>query len=87
MSEYISREIGVVISDIPERTVLVLAGIEPKYKCKNKLIQKLLLKWFGEKPVFKGKRAKVLELKADDYPYLDFDGNFTIDFESNIEKY
>ena len=84
-SEFLKQEMGVLPSDIPERIISVLVGVEPKYKCKNPLIQKLLLKLFGEKPIFEERQARVLEIKAEDYPYLEFDGNFIIDFQKDGE--
>ena len=81
IEEMLKRDMGIDIKNEPLRSVLVYAGREPKYKSKNKYIQKILLKLFGEKPIYKEKKAKVLLLKAEDCPHLDFDGNFTIDFE------
>ena len=50
---------------------------EPKYKCKNKHFQKLLIKIFGYQITFETRQAKVIINKAEDYPFDNFDGNFT----------
>ena len=36
-----------VITDFPTITANIPVGIEPKYKCKNKFLQKILTKLFG----------------------------------------
>ena len=52
--------------------------IKPKYKCKNKHFQKLLIKLFGCQITYETRQAKVIINKAEDYPFDNFDGNFTI---------
>ena len=40
--------------------------IKPKYKCKNKCFQKLLIKIFGYHITYETKQAKVIVNKAED---------------------
>ena len=56
---------------------------EPKYKCKNKHFQKLLIKIFGYQITYETRRAKVIINKAEDYPFDNFDGNFTFTIEGD----
>lgn len=51
--------------------------IKPKYKCKNKCFQKLLIKIFGYQITYETRQAKVIINRAEDYPLNNFDGNFT----------
>ena len=51
--------------------------IKPKYKCKNKCFQKLLIKIFGYQITYETRQAKVIINRAEDYPLDNFDGNFT----------
>lgn len=53
----------------------------PKYKCKNKHFQKLLIKLFGYQITYETRKAKVIINKAEDYPFDNFDGNFTFMIE------
>lgn len=64
--------------DIPVQEVKILTGIKPKYKCKNKLLQNLLIKAFCYITTYETRQAKVIISKAEDY-YGNFDGNFTIE--------
>ena len=64
----IPKVLGVDISNTPSQSVNILVGIEPKVKCKNKHLQKILVKLFGNKAVFKEVKAKVVKINADDYP-------------------
>lgn len=50
---------------------------KPKYKCKNKYFQKLLIKMFGYQITYETRQAKVIINKAEDYPFDNYDGNFT----------
>lgn len=45
----------------------IIKGVEPKYKSKNKLIQKILIKLFGYKIVTEKKRAVRIMTTTDDY--------------------
>ena len=53
----------------------------PKYKCKNKQFQKLLIKLFGYQITYETRKAKVIINKAEDYLFDNFDGNFTFMIE------
>lgn len=64
--------------ELPMQEVKIFTGIEPKYKCKNKLLQKVLTKLFGHVPVYEKRQAKVLVCKPEDYHH-NFDGNITIE--------
>ncbi len=74
--------IGVDISSLPDQSVEILVGCEPKVKCKNKYLQKIFIKMFGYKPVYETKQAKVITVKAEDYP-KDLDGNLEITLGEN----
>ena len=54
---------------------------KPKYKCKSKYFQKLLIKLFGYQITYETMKAKVIINKAEDYPFDNFDGNFTFMIE------
>ena len=56
---------------------------EPKYKCKNKHFQKLLIKIFGYQITYETRQAKVIINKAEDYQFDNFDGNFTFTIEGD----
>ena len=56
---------------------------EPKYKCKNKHFQKLLIKIFGYQITYETRQAKVIINKAEDYPFDNFDSNFTFTIEGD----
>lgn len=45
----------------------VIKGIEPKYKCKIKFFQNVLIKLFGYKIVTEKKLCKKIEVTLDDY--------------------
>ena len=64
--------------ELPMQEVKIFTGVEPKYKCKNRLLQKVLIKMFGHIPVYEKRLAKVLVCKPEDYP-RNFDGNITIE--------
>ncbi len=64
--------------ELPRQEVEIFTGVEPKYKCKNRLLQKVLIKMFGYIPVYEKRQAKVLVCKPEDYP-RNFDGNITIE--------
>lgn len=74
--------IGVDISSLPDQSVEILVGCEPKVKSKNKYLQKIFIKMFGYKPVYETKQAKVITVKAEDYP-KDLDGNLEITLGEN----
>lgn len=65
------------IEDIPTREVEFLTGVEPKYKCKNKFLQKVLIKIFGYIITYETRQAKVLITKPEDCE--NFYGNFIIE--------
>lgn len=60
--------LGVDISNIPMQEVRVIVGVEPKIKCKNKVLQSLLLKLFGYRVIQKNVQAKVVTLSSNDFP-------------------
>ena len=64
--------------ELPMQEVEIFTGVELKYRCKNKFLQKVLTKLFGYVPVYEKRQAKVLVFKAEDYPY-NFEGNITIE--------
>ncbi len=66
------------IKGLPIQEVKIFTGVEPKYKCKNKLLQKVLIKLFGHVLVYEKRQAKVFVCKAEDYP-RNFDGSLTIE--------
>lgn len=66
------------VKELPMQEVKIFTGVEPKYKCKNKLLQKVLTKLFGHVPVYEKRQAKVFVHKAEDYHH-NFDGNVTIE--------
>ena len=66
------------VEELPTKEVKIFTGVEPKYKCKNKFLQKVLTKLFGHALVYEERQAKVLVCKAEDYP-RNFDGSLTIE--------
>lgn len=76
--------IGIDISNLPDQSVEVLVGCEPKIKCRNKFLQRILIKVFGLKAMYETKQAKVLTIKAEDYP-KDWDGSLEITFGENAD--
>lgn len=62
-----NRILGVDISTLPYQSVEIPVRCEPKVKCKNKFIQKMLIKMFGYKVIYETKQAKVLIVKTEDY--------------------
>ncbi len=80
MEDY--KILGVDISTLPDQSVEIPVRCEPKIKCKNKFIQKILIKMFGYKVVYETKKAKVLTVKAEDYPRGKCD---SISFEYTIK--
>lgn len=77
--------IGVDISNLPEQSVEVLIGCEPKVKCRNKFFQRILIKVFGLKPVYETKQAKVITTRAEDCP-KNWDGSLEITFGERADK-
>lgn len=69
--------------EIPVQDFNILTGIKPKYKCKNKFLQKILIKIFGYVPIYETRRAKVIINKPEDYPFGNLDSNFTFTIEEN----
>lgn len=63
--------------DIPMQEVKILTGIEPKYKCKNRFLQKVLIRIFGYTTSYETRLAKIVVYKPEDF-YKNFDGNITI---------
>lgn len=57
------------IEESIEQSVKVFTGIEPKVKCKNKILQNTLIKLFGYRAKYEIKRAKVVTIKPDEYPF------------------
>lgn len=45
----------------------IIKGVEPKYKCKIKLIQNILIKLFGYKMITEKKWCKKFDVSPDDY--------------------
>ena len=82
MDDNLLKNIGLDISNLPNQSVKVLVGCEPKVKCRNKFLQRILTKVFGLKPVYETKQAKVVTVKAEDCP-KDWDGNLEITFGEN----
>ena len=78
MNDY--KILGVDISTLPDQSVEVFVGCEPKVKCKNKFLQKILIKMFGHKPIYETRKAKVLTTKAEDCP-KDWNGNITFNVD------
>lgn len=60
--------LSVDIAAIPNQQVEVITGIIPKVQCKNQFIQRLLIKLFGYKVEYKTVDAKVVKIKASDFP-------------------
>lgn len=56
----------------------VICGVIPKKRCKNKFIQKILIKLFGYETVIKDMKAWRLDIKPEDVPIVG-DGNITIE--------
>ena len=83
MNNNLLKNIGIDISNIPDQSVEILIGCEPKVKCRNKFLQKIFTKVFGLKPVYETKQAKVITVKAEDYP-KNLDGNLEITFGENV---
>lgn len=77
---------GVNISNLPDRFVEIPSGCEPKVKCKNKFIQRILIKIFGLKPVYKTIQAKVITTRAEDCP-KNWDGTLNITLEKIDANY
>lgn len=84
MDNNLLKNIGVDISNLPDQSVEILIGCEPKVKCRNKFLQKIFTKVFGLKPVYKTKQTKVITIKAEDCP-KDWDGNLEIAFGENAD--
>ena len=82
MENNLLKIIGVDISNLPDQSVEILIGCEPKVKCRNKFLQRIFTKIFGLKPVYKIKQTKVKTVKAKNYP-KDWDGNLEITFGEN----
>lgn len=66
------------VKELPMQEVEIFTGVEPKYKCKNKLLQKVLIKLFGHVSIYEKRQARVFVHKAEDYP-RNFDGSLTIE--------
>ena len=82
MDDNLLKIIGVDISNMPDQSVEILIGCEPKVRCRNKFLQIIFTKVFGLKPVFETKQANVITVKAEDCP-KDWDGNLEITFGEN----
>lgn len=78
-NENIGEIISVDIAKLPSRQTEVLVGCEPKVKSKHKILQKLFIKIFGYEPVFNKRKAKCLEIKAEDCPKVGVDSNLSIE--------
>lgn len=84
MNNSLLKNIGVDIPNLPNQSVEILVGCKPKVKCRNKFLQKILIKAFGLKPVYETKQAKVITTRAEDCP-KDWDGNLEITFGENAD--
>ena len=84
MDDNLLKIIGVDISNMPDQSVEILIGCEPKVKCKSKFLQRIFTKVFGLKPVYEIKQAKVITVKAEDCP-KDWDGSLEITFGENAD--
>ena len=84
MNNSLLKNIGVDISNLPNQSVEILIGCEPKVKCRNKFLQKIFTKVFGLKPVYETKQAKVITVKAEDCS-KDWDSNLEITFGENAD--
>ena len=71
---------GIDVSTLPDQSVEIPVRCEPKVKCRNKFLQKMLIKMFGYKVVYETKQAKVFTIKAEDYP-KGWDGIITFSTE------
>lgn len=80
MDDYKILEVDV--SKLPDQSVEVPIKCEPKVKCKNKFIQKYLIKMFGYKIIYETKQAKIITIKAEDCP-KDWNGELTFKLEDN----
>jgi hypothetical protein len=65
------------IEETPTKPTRFLAGVVPKKKHKNKLIQWLLIKIFGYETEYKIVQAKTIEIKAEDFPLTLHNGDIT----------
>lgn len=86
--ELISYINGIYDDDCPTTEIKIPTGIEPRYKCKNKFLQKILTKIFGYTITYETRLCKVIINKAEEFPYKNgFDGSLTIDFnEMTVER-
>lgn len=84
MNNSLLKNIGVDISNTLDQSVEILIGCEPKVKCRNKFLQRILTKMFGLKPVYETKQAKVITTRAEDCP-KDWNGNLEITFGENVD--
>ena len=84
MDDNLLKNIGVDISNMPDQSVEILIGCEPKVKCKNKFLQRILTKACGLKPVYETKQAKVITTRAEDCP-KDWDSSLEITFGENAD--
>ena len=84
MNNNLLKNIGIDISNIPDQSVEILIGCEPKVKCRNKFLQRIFTRVFGLKPVYETKQAKVVTVRAEDCP-KDWDGSLEITFGENAD--
>ena len=84
MGDNLLKNIGVDISNMPDQSVEILIGCEPKVKCRNKFLQRIFTRVFGLKPVYETKQAKVVTVRAEDCP-KDWDGSLEITFGENAD--
>lgn len=82
-NENIWEIISVDIANLPSRQTEVLIGCDPKIKSKHKILQKLFIKIFGYKLVFDKKKAKIIEIKAEDCPETEFDDNLSFELRDS----
>ena len=76
--------IGVDISTLPDQSVKIFVGCEPKVKCRNKFLQKIFTKVFGVKGVYETRQAKVVTISAEDLP-KGYDSTLEITFGENTD--
>lgn len=61
-------EMGIDISSLPAKMVEIPVRCEPKVKCKNGFLQRVLIMLFGYEVKYKTVQAKVLTIKPEDCP-------------------
>ena len=62
MKDHFSETILDRIDNTEYKPTQFIAGVEPKIKCKIAFIQKILIKLFGQNPVFETRMAKTIHI-------------------------